>query len=58
MSCKGCETRKGKIRKWLGIDAIMTKQGEYFTEFVYRQLKRRDDVILKLHLRIEKLEAK
>jgi len=58
MTCSGCEHRKGLIRKWLGIDAIITKQGEYFTLFVHRELRKRDAIIQTLHDKIVKLEAK
>lgn len=38
MSCKGCARRRAKLQAWfrrlLGIDEIITKQGEYFVKYV------------------------
>ena len=39
MSCKTCNKIRARIRNWLGIDEIITKQGVYFSQYVDAQVK-------------------
>lgn len=54
MACKGCESRKGWIRRWLGVDQRI--------DSLHKIVVRRDTALMeagaKLEERVKALEAK
>lgn len=57
MTCKGCESRKGKIRRWLGITDILYGMGRNLTRYVDRRVLSVTEAGAELEKRIEALEA-
>jgi chromosome segregation ATPase len=55
VSCKACRKFRSWIRRWLGIDEVITKQGEYFTKYVDMSLSPTVLTVAKLQEKSNKL---
>ena len=56
MTCKGCENRKGKIRKWLGVESVLRLAVSAMRRYTDSRIRNVLDAGSELEKRVDALE--